>query len=144
MSKSDNRNKEIIVKALNNINYLEEYLTREIRIRKYSVNMSERELGIIMRRYSFLSLKRGRYLYCLYSYYDSYFEIYINKLDDDYYIINVMINICNKVRKVTSKDFDSDFYNNYYKVDQISGLLKFLNILFSDLKYLESYLGYKK
>ena len=140
--RKNNKNKEMMLKVLSNYNNIKKYKvywSSEFEL----VSISEIELGMILRRYSFFVLRKDGCLFCEYFYYKSYFRIYINKIEDDYYVINVILNLGDKIKNI--KDFNSQCYhNNYYKVDQIGGLLKFLSILFEGLKYLESYVEYRK
>jgi len=51
---------------------------------------------------------------------NDYVTIFIYKIDDDYY----------KVRISVYNNYVNNYGYNYYKLDQIGGLLKFLKILF--------------
>ena len=102
----------------NNLPNLEEYrIDKKIDI---YYKMNDRDINRLLSIYKFFNERSNlKNIYFSYFYYNEYIRIEIDRIEDDYYHIYIYYK---------KNSIDCDDY--YYKVDQFSGLLKFLRILF--------------
>ena len=120
----------------NNINELWKYWDYGYTDYKY-LKFSDSEINRVLSKYSFMNYDSyGSYICYKCSYHKNNLSLLINRIEDDYYYIRIYIGI------ISSNLWDTSIY--YFKVDQMSGLLKCLGILFSNnnigiKNYLEGY-----
>ena len=103
----------------NNLKNLEEYRIKE-KIYDNYYKMNDKDINRLLSIYTFFNERINvKNIYFSYYYYKEYIQIEINRIEDDYYYIYIFY-----------KKNSIDYNDYYYKVDQFSGLLKFLRILF--------------